>query len=69
MPQFKALLIGGPAALPSEERLQETSSLTEKIKHRFGAGYEHFIHEGEFRTVDGEHLAVFQWTTRTAIAE
>ncbi|MER7187707.1 DUF5988 family protein [Streptomyces hyaluromycini] len=69
MPNFKALLVGGPSALPAEERVQLTPTLAEKIKHRFEAGYEHFVHHGEFRTVDGEELAVFHWTRRTAIAE
>ncbi|WP_181808529.1 DUF5988 family protein [Streptomyces shenzhenensis] len=69
MPNFKALLVGGPSALPAAERVQRVPTLTEKVKHRFEAGYEHFAHEGEFRTVDGEELAVFHWTMRTAIAE
>lgn len=69
MSNYKALLVGGPSALPAEERVQLTPTLMEKIKHRFEAGYEHFVHEGEFKTVDGEEVAVFQWTARTAIAE
>ncbi|MFC4507632.1 MULTISPECIES: DUF5988 family protein [Streptomyces] len=69
MPNVKALLVGGPSALPAEERVRIAHSLTEKIKHRFLAGYEHFVHEGEFRTVEGQELAVFRWTARTAIAE
>ncbi|MCX4761548.1 DUF5988 family protein [Streptomyces sp. NBC_01275] len=69
MQNVKALLVGGPSALPAEERVRHTPSLTEKIKHRFEAGYEHFVHHGEFKVIDGEELAVFHWTTRTAIAE
>jgi hypothetical protein len=69
MATFRAFLSGGPTHFPSEERFQAASSLTEKIKHRFGAGFEHFVHTGEFITIDGEEFAVFEWATRTAIAE
>ncbi|MFJ2442951.1 DUF5988 family protein [Streptomyces sp. NPDC087658] len=69
MTNFRALLCDGPPSLPAEDRMQFAISLTEKIKHRFGAGYEHFVHKGEFTMVDGEEVAVFRWTTRTAIAE
>lgn len=69
MVNYKVLLSDGPSSLPEEERVQFATSLTEKIKHRFGAGYEHFVHQGEFITLDGEQVAVFRWTTRTAIAE
>ncbi|RMI32444.1 DUF5988 family protein [Streptomyces triticirhizae] len=67
--QFKVFLEGGPSSFPDDARVQFTTSLTEKIKHRFGSGYEHFRHEGDFTTVNGEKLAVFHWTDRTAIAE
>lgn len=69
MASFQIFLSGGPTFFPEEERLQVASSLTEKVKHRFGAGFEHFVHEGEFITIDREEVAVFRWTTRTAIAE
>ncbi|MBM9619371.1 DUF5988 family protein [Streptomyces zhihengii] len=69
MSQIKVLLVGGPSFFPSEERVQFTASLTEKIKHRFGAGYEHFLHEGEYEKLDGDDIPVFRWKTRTAIAE
>ena len=69
MSQFKVFLVGGPSFFPDDERVQFAASLTEKVKHRFGAGYEHFVHDGDFTTVDGERMAVFHWTARTAIAE
>lgn len=69
MVNHRILLSDAPAYFPEEEKLQFATSLTEKIKHRFGAGYEHFVHQGEFTTIDGEEVAVFRWTTRTAIAE
>jgi hypothetical protein len=69
MATYRVLLSDAPVYFPDEERLQFATSLTEKIKHRFGAGYEHFVHRGEFTTIDGEEVAVFRWTTRTAIAE
>jgi hypothetical protein len=64
MSQIKVLLVGGLPSFPSEERVQFTESLSEKIKYRFGANYEHFVHEGEHTTLDGEKLPVFQWMTR-----
>lgn len=69
MEKIRVLLCGGPPYFPQEEREQFAISLNEKIKHRFGAGYEHFVHEGEFATIDGEQVALFRWETRTAIAE
>lgn len=69
MSQLKVLLSGGPEDFPVEDRRQSVAGGTEKIKHRWGAGYEHFVHDGEFTTVDGERIAVYQWERRTAIAE
>ncbi|MFI9274302.1 DUF5988 family protein [Kitasatospora sp. NPDC052896] len=69
MATFKALLVGGPAAIRDEDRVQRTHSLTEAIKHHHYGGYEHFRHAGDFTSVDGEETAVFEWTARTAIAE
>jgi hypothetical protein len=69
MAQMKVLLTGGPDNFPDEQRVQFAASLTEKIKCRFGAGYEHFVHRGETDTKDGERLPAFEWTARTAIAE
>lgn len=69
MSDFKVLLLGGPSHFPDEDRVQLVSALEEKIKHLFGAHYEHFVHEGRFEQMDGEELAVYQWTARTAVAE
>ncbi|WP_223006765.1 DUF5988 family protein [Streptomyces roseirectus] len=69
MSQLKVILSGGPRDLPEDDRKQLVARSTEKIKHRWGAGYEHFVHDGEFVTVDGEEYAVYQWERRTAIAE
>lgn len=69
MSDFKVLLLGGPSFFPDEQRVQLVSALEEKIKHRFGAHYEHFVRQGRFERIDGEELAVYQWTARTAIAE
>ncbi|MFI6345959.1 DUF5988 family protein [Streptomyces sp. NPDC050560] len=69
MSQIKVLLVGGPSYFPDDDRVQFAASLTEKVKHRLGAGYEHFVHRGDFTTRGGERLAVFDWTARTAIAE
>ncbi|WP_105971042.1 DUF5988 family protein [Streptomyces geranii] len=69
MSQIKVLLVGGLSYFPSDQRVQFTEELGEKIKYRFGASYEHFVHQGDYTTLDGEELPVFQWTARTAIAE
>ncbi|MET8981205.1 DUF5988 family protein [Streptomyces sp. NPDC004539] len=69
MSQLKVVLSGGPLDFPEKEREQIVSVIAEKIKHRWGAGYEHFVHDGEFATVDGEKVAVYHWERRTAIAE
>lgn len=69
MSQLKVILSGGPLDFPEQDREQFVAGITEKIKHRWGAGYEHFVHDGEFTTVGGEEVAVFQWERRTAIAE
>ncbi|MWA08908.1 DUF5988 family protein [Streptomyces sp. BA2] len=69
MSDFEVLLVGGPSAIPDAERVQVSPSLTEKFKYRFGAHYEHFVHEGEFSDIGNKQLPVYRWTTRTAIAE
>jgi len=69
MSQIKVLLSGGPQDFPDRDREQFVSGIVEKIKHRWGAGYEHFVHDGEFTTVDGVEVAVYHWERRTAIAE
>lgn len=69
MAEIQVLLLGGPSYFPEEQRRQITRSLTEVIKHRFHAGYEHFRHQGSFAQVDGEEVALFEWVARTAIAE
>ncbi|WP_223864183.1 DUF5988 family protein [Streptomyces sp. 5-10] len=66
MASFQVFLSGGPEYLPEKGRLQVATSLTEKIRHRFGGGFEHFVHEGEFITIGGKEVAVFRWTTRTS---
>lgn len=69
MANIKVLLVGGPPYFPDGERVQYTDSLTETFKKRCLNGYEHFVHQGGYDTVDGEKTPVLQWTARTAIAE
>jgi len=68
MKTVKAVLVGGPADIPEEER-NRTVTLTDRVKVPFGAGYEHFIHEGKFDRDGGEEVAVFHWSGRTKVAE
>ncbi|SCG58827.1 DUF5988 family protein [Micromonospora halophytica] len=67
--QVKVILSGGPLSLPKAQRSVPKAELGQTLKIRHGAGYEHFVHDGEYRTVDGYEAAVFRWTGRTKIAE
>jgi hypothetical protein len=67
--QVKIALSGGPAELAATERSVLASALDRTLKIRHGAGYEHFVHGGEFETVEGGEIAVFRWSHRTKIAE
>jgi hypothetical protein len=69
MASLRVLLVGGPDYFPSSARLQEVPDLTEKLKIPMRDGYEHFSHDGEVLTVDGERLPVFRWHAKTRIAE
>jgi uncharacterized protein DUF5988 len=59
------LLTGGPRALSDAQRIVSVSSDADKVKLRFGRGYEHFADTGE----STDDLRVFHWCDRTAIAE
>ena len=67
--QVKIALSGGPAELAATERSVPASELDGTLKIRHGAGYEHFVHGGEFQATDGGDIAVFRWSHRTKIAE
>jgi hypothetical protein len=67
--QVKIALSGGPAELAVTYRSVDASALEHTLKIRHGAGYEHFVHGGEFQAVDGCEIAVFRWSHRTKIAE
>lgn len=69
MAQITAVLVGGPAHLPEELRLQRTEDHVDVIKLPFGPGYEHFHRQGERRRVGGVDLPVFRWVARTTVAE
>ncbi|WP_157251800.1 DUF5988 family protein [Nonomuraea typhae] len=69
MSPVKVVLVGGPANLPAESRIQQVGTVADTVKVPLGAGYEHFRHQGENTTVGGENLPVFRWVMRTAIAE
>ncbi|MFF5173699.1 DUF5988 family protein [Micromonospora sp. NPDC000089] len=67
--QVKVILSGGPVELSTAHRSVPEAELGQTLKIRHGAGYEHFVHDGEYRTVDGYEAAVFRWIGRTKIAE
>ncbi|MCM4085072.1 DUF5988 family protein [Paractinoplanes hotanensis] len=57
----EVVLLGGPAELPAEARRVVVTPADDKVKIRFGSGYEHF------ERLDG--TADFTWTMRTKVAE
>ncbi|MFE0023209.1 DUF5988 family protein [Amycolatopsis sp. NPDC059021] len=67
--QVKITLSGGPAELAATDRSVDAGELDRTLKIRYGAGYEHFVHDGERQAGDGGDIAVFRWTHRTKIAE
>jgi hypothetical protein len=69
MDQIKVLLVGGPAALHEADRIRVVDTLVDKIKLLLGNAYEHFAYSGESRDLNGSALPVFQWCTRTKVAE
>jgi hypothetical protein len=69
MSNVKVVLSGGPAHLPESLRRHEVTNLAEKVKIPFAAGYEHFVHNGAVREVDGQQLVVFEWCASTRVAE
>ncbi|MCK2216268.1 DUF5988 family protein [Actinomadura sp. ATCC 31491] len=69
MSEIRVVLVGGPSGLPAERRVQSVRSAGETVKLPLGAGYEHFRHQGESTTLDGEQALVYRWVMHTAIAE
>jgi uncharacterized protein DUF5988 len=67
--RVRIMLSGGPAGLSAADRDVPVAELGQPLKICYRAGYEHFVHDGEFRTVDEREVAVFRWTYRTKIAE
>ena len=65
----KITLSGGPVELAAADRSVPAAALERTLKICYRAGYEHFVHDGEYRTIDGCQVAVFRWTNRTKIAE
>jgi len=65
----KIMLSGGPMELSAADRSVPATELRCTLKISYRAGYEHFVHDGQFQTVDGAEVAVFRWTDRTKIAE
>ena len=64
-----AVLEGGPLDFPADTRRCRAArdERTVKVLHR--GGYEHFERAAERSPQDGGAPAVYQWTSRTRIAE
>ncbi|WP_103347756.1 DUF5988 family protein [Amycolatopsis sp. CA-128772] len=70
MAKIRVTLSGGPAELAERHREWTVGSIGEVAKVSYGAGYEHFSHDGEFTTTSGgDQLPVFAWCGRTRVAE
>ena len=67
--QVKIMLSGGPIELATADRSLPVAELGRTLKICYRAGYEHFVHDGEYQTMDGCEVAVFRWTYRTKFAE
>lgn len=67
--QVKVTLSGGPAELATADRSAPVADPGHTLKIHHRGGYEHFVHDGESRTIDGRYIAVFHWKHRTKIAE
>ena len=67
--RVRVVLSGGPVELGAMGRSVSTAELDRTLKIRYRAGYEHFVHDGEYESVDGGDAAVFRWTYRTKVAE
>jgi hypothetical protein len=65
----RIMLSGGPSELAPADRTVTAAELGRTLKISYRAGYEHFVHDGEYRELDGYEVAVFRWTDRTKIAE
>ncbi|WP_320065549.1 DUF5988 family protein [Micromonospora sp. RTGN7] len=65
----KIMLSGGPVELAAVDRTVPVADLGQTLKIRHGAGYEHFVRDGESQTIDGCEVAVFRWLYRTKVAE
>jgi len=69
MASVRVVLSGGPAELLQSDRMREVASLGDKVKIPYASGYEHFVHAGTEREIDGDRLPVFEWCDRTRVAE
>jgi hypothetical protein len=68
-PKPNVMLRGGPDNLVAEMRLQHAANVTEKLKILNGNGYEHYLPTAETVQLEGLELTVFEWSTRTRVAE
>jgi hypothetical protein len=70
MSKITVTLSGGPAELIERHGEWTVGSIGDVAKVSYGAGYEHFTHEGEFTTTTGgTQVPVFTWCGRTRVAE
>jgi len=65
---FSAILIGGPADLPLDNRVRRLSSVVDLLRCEYGAEYECFRFLGERMAFD-PNVVVYEWSHRESIAE
>lgn len=64
----EAVLIGGPADLPAQERHCQVTPGADKVRVRHGRGYEYFERSNAAADA-GQARLIFRWSYRTNIAE
>lgn len=65
--RLNGVLVGGPHDLPDEVRACQVRTDDRRVKIAHCGGYEHFERVGDVAPADGP--VVFEWVTRTRIAE
>ena len=65
---ISAILIGGPADLPLDNRVRRLSSVVDVLRCEYEAGYECFRFLGERMAFD-PNVVVYEWSHRESLAE
>jgi hypothetical protein len=69
MEKIRVFLAGGPNDLADSARLHHVENLDDTVKLSDSAGYEHFVHTGDYHRLENEDVPLFRWIRRTRVAE